>query len=49
MARISLVLFATAVGGLTGALGVQCSGASMTSVTTKHERIGPHGTSAENG
>jgi hypothetical protein len=45
----SLVLVATAVGSLPGALGVQCSGAAMTSVTTTHEQIGPHGTSAENG
>jgi len=45
----SLVLVAMAVGSLTGALGVQCGGAALTSVTTTHERIGPYGTSAENG
>ena len=45
----SLVLVAIAVGSLPGALGVQCGGAAMTSVTTTHERIGPDGTSAENG
>jgi len=49
LTRLSLVLVATAVGSLPGALGVQCSGAAMTSVTTTHERIGPDGTSAENG
>jgi hypothetical protein len=49
LTRLSLVLVAMAVGSLPGALGVQCSGAAMTSVTTTHERIGPYGTSAENG
>ena len=48
LTRLSLVLGATAIGGLTGGLGVQCGGASKTSVTTTHERIGPDGTSAEN-
>ena len=42
-----LALGATAA-GMTGALGLQCSGAAMTSVTTSHVRIGPQGTSAEN-
>ena len=43
----SLVLGATAV-GLTGALGLQCSGEGVTSVTTTHVRIRPQGPSAEN-
>ena len=49
LARLSLVLVATAVGSLTGALGLQCGGSSKTSVTTTQLRIGPYGTSAENG
>ena len=42
-----LALGAAAV-GLTGALGLQCSGEARTSVTTLVARIGPKGTSAEN-
>jgi len=49
LSRLSLVLVATAVGGITGALGLQCSGSSMTSVSTTQFRKGPNGTSAENG
>lgn len=44
---LSLALGATAA-GMTGALGLQCSGDATTSVTTSHVRIGPQGTSAEN-
>jgi hypothetical protein len=47
--RASLVLIATGVGSLTGALGLQCSGAAMTTVRTTQERIGQGRTSAENG
>jgi heme O synthase-like polyprenyltransferase len=47
--RLSLVLVATSVGCLPGAIGVQCGWSAMTSVSTTHERNGPIGTSAENG